>query len=1642
MESKLEKKVETLNEEVVNKPSTKLLELRKAQAKELAAKRDNNFSIDEELNSIKEMLVDQGEPVVEEKVDSITLDNLAPMIPKTIEKKVIQKSPEEKAKEDLEKEKAKLAKQKAQEKEKAKLAKLKAQEKEKAKLSKQKAQANLIQTKKTLPASKADTITKVVKPVKRDYPVVLIDKSLTEDVQVDQVPNQNEIIMQDEGKANEITMNDDKKIEGLEEDNASNASAEDGAKKFFENTKPGRLADEVLEKPVEKKTIGKGIIDNLQRLREQILAQKKLERELMEVEAINVQKKELDLKSKLTELESIVREEEDNDFVSERIEELEDKNRHLTNELEKKSLDIKKLLTLQYNELPVIDPESLSLSPQFLDSITAVRAEELYAELEAVQNELTELREIHELNRQTLRLSAQKTDESKDNSEKYIEIFNKLREDIKIYKDRTIELEKELKTNKDHFDDITAQEKERFDRAIIKRQNEIDLKYLTKESDLINAYDAKLEESRRSLQEKFEERTRNTKLRLEARYKDKIKDQKVLETEIDRLTKKITTNNATIEEFKNQLQIKENDLEIKNNEIIALQAKLEVVSKVEDKQNYEEKISELQKQLEVANVDVTTLQDQINELNELNNDVESATASLEKSNSEVSRLQGRVNELNTQIESLNNVNDELELSKLEVEELQAQLIEANNELAKAKEEIINLQSQVEELNNLKQNFDLRTSKLEETNKELELLTSQMNTFNEVKKELEVKSQELEQSKQEIITLNSSINELYQFNEEAEEKHRDQKLKLDELTNALKQKEDELAKLQNEFNNEKLTDLESNSTSYLAQIGELESNLDSKTSELELVQAKLNELQSRNMETDTLLFDHKSNLQNIREELDNSNSTQKQLQEKVNNLNAEKYALNESLAKVLQERNNLTERLYNVTNDYSRSEQELIKIANELASIKQNNLVDNVDKTRKTDEDVYNLQAEIQALKINHETQFANHFEQLNELTAQLETQKREIENKANAIQELKAIVNDLESSKNQLDNQVIDEKEEPIVEASKENILPAINGRIQTLIASYSKSKDLIAFKYSNEVNKLEIDKKFANSSYEIARISQLINELTDKFNQVNTENDQRLQEEIQAILQVETPVAEAKEDTLDDNTINPFEEVYEDQVEVQEEEIDLEESQTSSIEEVAETNINEAVTVLLDDQVNEVNETEEVIDRVEESTELSIEKAETIDLIDEVAETVELQEETEEQLCIEVETPIQLTDEIIEEKPTVKAFEINDMPEDKAHHVGIVDQDYLNRLSNIHRMKRNLEARRTEYLRDYSDEANTDNEAHENIKKKIAEIKAKLSYLEQNYRSNKSYHPDRAREYENEKTKLYLELENREEQLRKSAEEGNRVKNLKFKNLIKNVDDQLIILDDEERQLKEAYLIKQQKLLSKSNREREILEKLEAERNLNGTNERRVIESKEQIKARTLATSPFEDEFAQPDQTVEQVASAVEETPLEHLTEEVDEQIGDTPQTEVIVEKNHNKIIRLDKILEKEKTLKSLYEKYAKAENVLVDSNKNVKEYKATRDELLSYNEELRVIDQSIEKLNVSINNEPRQDSSSNINKQIEKLNIRKNLMQNQVTYLRRRLSNMEENGQVQEYRKVVDKLDSMGSILQKYQTAKQGLQ
>ena len=1585
MESKLEKKVETLNEEVVNKPSTKLLELRKAQAKELAAKRDNNFSIDEELNSIKEMLVDQGEPVVEEKVDSITLDNLAPMIPKTIEKKVIQKSPEEKAKEDLEKEKAKLAKQKAQ--------------------------ANLIQTKKTLPASKADTITKVVKPVKRDYPVNLIDKSLTEDVQVDQVPNQNEIIMQDEGKANEITMNDDKKIEGLEEDNASNASAEDGAKKFFENTKPGRLADEVLEKPVEKKTIGKGIIDNLQRLREQILAQKKLERELMEVEAINVQKKELDLKSKLTELESIVREEEDNDFVSERIEELEDKNRHLTNELEKKSLDIKKLLTLQYNELPVIAPESLSLSPQFLDSITAVRAEELYAELEAVQNELTELREIHELNRQTLRLSAQKTDESKDNSEKYIEIFNKLREDIKIYKDRTIELEKELKTNKDHFDDITAQEKERFDRAIIKRQNEIDLKYLTKESDLINAYDAKLEESRRSLQEKFEERTRNTKLRLEARYKDKIKDQKVLETEIDRLTKKITTNNATIEEFKNQLQIKENDLEIKNNEIIALQAKLEVVSKVEDKQNYEEKISELQKQLEVANVDVTTLQDQINELNELNNDVESATASLEKSNSEVSRLQGRVNELNTQIESLNNVNDELELSKLEVEELQAQLIEANNDLAKVKEE-------------------------------LELLTSQMNTFNEVKKELEVKSQELEQSKQEIITLNSSINELYQFNEEAEEKHRDQKLKLDELTNALKQKEDELAKLQNEFNNEKYTDLESNSTSYLAQIGELEANLDSKTSELELVQAKLNELQSRNMETDTLLFDHKSNLQNIREELDNSNSTQKQLQEKVNNLNAEKYALNESLSKVLQERNNLTERLYNVTNDYSRSEQELIKIANELASIKQNNLVDNVDKTRKTDEDVYNLQAEIQALKINHETQFANHFEQLNELTAQLETQKREIENKANAIQELKAIVNDLESSKKQLDNQVIEEKEEPIVEASKENILPAINGRIQTLIASYSKSKDLIAFKYSNEVNKLEIDKKFANSSYEIARISQFINELTDKFNQVNTENDQRLQEEIQAILQVETPVAEAKEDTLDDNTINPFEEVYEDQVEVQEEEIDLEESQTSSIEEVAETNINEAVTVLLDDQVNEVNETEEVIDQVEESTKLLIEKAEPIDLIDEVAETVELQEETEEQLCIEVETPIQLTDEIIEEKPIVKAFEINDMPEDKAHHVGIVDQDYLNRLSNIHRMKRNLEARRTEYLRDYSDEANTDNEAHENIKKKIAEIKAKLSYLEQNYRSNKSYHPDRAREYENEKTKLYLELENREEQLRKSAEEGNRVKNLKFKNLIKNVDDQLIILDDEERQLKEAYLIKQQKLLSKSNREREILEKLEAERNLNGTNERRVIESKEQIKARTLATSPFEDEFVEHDQTVEQVASAVEETPLEHLTEEVDEQIGDTPQTEVIVEKNHNKIIRLDKILEKEKTLKSLYEKYAKAENVLVDSNKNVKEYKATRDELLSYNEELRVIDQSIEKLNVSINNEPRQDSSSNINKQIEKLNIRKNLMQNQVTYLRRRLSNMEENGQVQEYRKVVDKLDSMGSILQKYQTAKQGLQ
>ena len=60
-------------------------------------------------------------------------------------------------------------------------------------------------------------------------------------------------------------------------------------------------------------------------------------------------------------------------------------------------------------------------------------------------------------------------------------------------------------------------------------------------------------------------------------------------------------------------------------------------------------------------------------------------------------------------------------------------------------------------------------------------------------------------------------------------------------------------------------------------------------------------------------------------------------------------------------------------------------------------------------------------------------------------------------------------------------------------------------------------------------------------------------------------------------------------------------------------------------------------------------------------------------------------------------------------------------------------------------------------------------------------------------------------------------------------------------------------------------------------------------------------------------------------------------------------------------------------------------------------------------------------------------------IRDQIKELQVRKALIEKRVSYLDRQLINMESNGFVQEYRKVIDKLDAMENILQKYQEVKQ---
>lgn len=1673
METKLKRKkgkVETV--EKVDAPVTsELLELRKAQAKELATLKDDGFSINDELNEIINMLVEDDEEALNDNNEKSF--NLATENP-TIEEGQVLPSEDNKEQEEIISLDVPKEVKKATPKTSAKKTTSK---KTTTKKPSAKTATNKTTAAKPKPATTKKTTAKSPKSkVEPSNP----KENINDNLPIEEI-NDNSIIdnvIKTEGKANLINMIEDKKteLETVSRDNDS-SKTEDDVKKFFENSKVNRVTNAILEKTEDKKIRDAGIINNLQRLREQIMAQKKLERDLMEVESLNVQKKELNLKSKLSELDSLVNEEEVRDQNEEFISMLENEKNILKEQLRIEQERVKHFLSISYNNVSVIDPESLSLSEAFLDSITAVRAEELYNELEAVQNELVELREIHEMNRQVLRMSENMTDEKTINSQRYIESFNKLKEDVENYKQINEELEKKLANVNEENEKLISKEKEYYDKAIIKKQNELDLKYINKESTLIANYEKKLDEIRNSLKNKMEENVAKAKLGLETKYKGKIKDQKTLENDIKKLTNQLADGKMILDKQALELKVNEKTINAKNQEIEELNDKIVALSIQSDSDEIialKTKIVKLESDLEVLKSSFRTSEENLNtkanevealtkELVDLESkvndeEINNLTLKLDDLNTEMNNKDSIINDLNNQINDskidLENLNNDLKAKTEEIEilnnklnetsskddedeinelklELSNLLIEVNNK----DNDIKNLQNQIDESNTVldKLNNDLRfkTEEVENLNNQLaeriNLISAE--ELNELKNKLENYNQDIINKDFQIKDINENYEilnlELVSKIEEIESL----KIQLSELEGSIRKEDFEnvlviLKKINiaNDNKDNEILNLQIQSEENAELIRNLNLELEAKTEELSILNLKLQEvnnqvndtndideqLNNKSLEIETLknkveeLLNKESDYQNQLESLNQLLSeSQKEIEEskslstqnsdlvneyklQMEQLVQDKELLELKFNKNVEDKYEVEKQLNATIHDYSQSENEVARLANELSEIKANLLDTKNDSIYQINEELINLQATISSIKIGHQAETASFQEQINELTSELSQQRVELEKKISEILDLKTTIQDLEqevvdTSNNTIHNEIIEPKEIEVgktqEEVKEEVKLPVVEDtRIQDLIASYSKEKDLLSFKQSNEINKLEVELKFARNTDDITAIESEIQNLKDYYKEINLRKDQSFHREIQEILGYE--IYDEIEDEVSEEDLNDL--ILEDSSSLQED--------------------------IINESTDDIFELEDDLSVLEEDSDDS--------------------ESIENQNTDLSETPVQ------EQDADVSMF---------AH---INNSEYLNKLNNIHRMRRGLETKRNEYISEYENSAGDVNVDLDDLKLKIQEIKAKISLAEQEYRAQRGYHPDREREHEFNKAKLYVELENRQEQLRKTVEEHNRRNDLKYKSLIKNINDQLSTLDEEEKELKEFYLNKQQKLQSKLNRENEILSKLEAERAAPQEETVRIIESQEEIKARTIQES-YEDNYLEEDDYLEE-ETVLEEELIENSEEEF-EDVNDEVEEDEVTSNEQDDIIRrekLENINQKENDLRQLYAKYANAEIMLSSSNKNVRDYKNIRNEILAYETEYKKIDLNIDELISSLDNDTNSHDAMKIEDSVNKLDVRKDLISKRVLYLDKQLSDMEVNGYVQEYKKVTDKLDSMEEILQKYQKAKQGLQ
>lgn len=389
-------------------------------------------------------------------------------------------------------------------------------------------------------------------------------------------------------------------------------------------------------------------------------------------------------------------------------------------------------------------------------------------------------------------------------------------------------------------------------------------------------------------------------------------------------------------------------------------------------------------------------------------------------------------------------------------------------------------------------------------------------------------------------------------------------------------------------------------------------------------------------------------------------------------------------------------------------------------------------------------------------------------------------------------------------------------------------------------------------------------------------------------------------------------------------------------------------------------------------------------------------------------------------------------------------------------DSEYLNKLNNIRRTRKSLEERKVVETANHKIELSNNENLQKEYVRKIEELKNRIEEMTADYQNGEDHSEEALQKFEVEKQKVFFELTSRQSQLNKLSEDDVRKINLRYHNIIKGIEDQLIRLEEEEKELRETYLLKQAKEESKASREAALNKQFEEANVKPAIEEPRVLESQDEIRERKFRSRYEGLISSQPRKLIEDkdvtnivvddkgdVVSGVDNkvTSKEEPKEETNNSLFDEFEEKPVIKAkeefdDEEKVdVKESKISSKEVELRKKYESFCEAERTYSNDIASVREYKRLKEQYLAIEKAIYDNNETISGLTDTLKASSDKNEIANLKAKINELKAKGESLKDNRDYVKKQCNDASKDKHVRDYNRLIQKIEDAADILKKYQ-------